>query len=134
MEMIKLNFFYIFTIQDTVLSYFSGIFTASAINIFTSQIPDSILNVGDNAYCFIIAAVLFIVISLLFIKWSTTVTLARSKYDNNKSILTEQNKKKIWYSTLHECGIEKKLCIIFILICACIDISVRVLLCPVSIR
>ena len=126
----KLKFFYIFTIQETILTYVSGIFTASAINILTSQIPKSILSIGDSAYSFIIIAVLFIIISFLLIRWSTTVTIAKIKYNKNNSILTEENKRKIWYDTLCDCGINQKLFFNFVFIVVCTIVSAMLLLYP----
>lgn len=124
----KLSFYYIFTISESILSYFSGIFTAAAINILTSKIPNSILSIGKSAISFVIVAILFFLSSLLLIAWVTIVNPAKLAFEESKKIVKNQDIKQIWYDILCGYKIQNILVVIFFLLFAFTVASIIILI------
>lgn len=119
----KYSLFYpFFFLRENVLTFLSGIFISSSINILTSQIPNSVFNAGFH---FFLVAVFLFSISVLFIIWSGIIKRAFFDYENyysenrdNTESKSAQKKNEKWNKRIiwYECLEKNQLCIPMIII------------------
>lgn len=88
-------FFFIFIIPSTILNFLSGVFVAAAINIVTSQLPNSILSIGVK---YLVIAVQFFGVAVLLVVWSLLTEKAHIQYNENKRHNTDL--MALWYGSL----------------------------------
>jgi len=113
MKKIKLYFFYLLLLPESVINFLSGIFISAAINILTSQIPQGILTVGEG---YLIAAILMIFISVLLVVWAMCVKPLQQMYKDSVSLFRGGiGEKKYWYNILCEHNATKLLAALFCL-------------------
>ncbi len=95
-EQIKIKFLYMFCIiSGDMLSFLSGIFVATAINILTCRLPDSVLVIG-KIYLFI--AIIFLVVAFVLIKWSIYVKPIHDTYFASSVAIEDLGKEQCWYN------------------------------------
>ena len=96
---IVLPLLFAFRFHDSALSFVSGIFVAASVNIFTSQIPDSVLKIG---FSFGIVGFNFLVMAILLMRWSIIIKPAQLLFEKNKGFRKKNNisDQQGWYDSL----------------------------------
>lgn len=108
----------VFLIPPSTCNFLSGVFTASAVNILTSQIPNSILMIGAK---YIVAAVLFFVIAIQLSYLSTIlIPLQKHMDDYDDKVRKKEGKIRCWYEVLVNQGARLKLSINWLALVLCI--------------
>lgn len=92
----KSSFWLIFRAPESVIAFLSGAFVSAAINIFTDSDADTYR---------IVAAVLMLIISALFVVWTVCARPLDEKYRSAKQIIDEQSGADSKYPTKFWCGI-----------------------------
>lgn len=126
-EQIKIKFLYMFCIiSGDMLSFLSGIFVATAINILTCRLPDSVLVIG-KIYLFI--AIVFLGVAFILIKWSIYVKPIHETYFASSVAIEDLGKEQCWHN-LVEGEKAKALVSYFIVIVVLSLISFTILIFP----
>lgn len=98
----KINFFYLFNlITDDTLTFLSGIFVATSINILTSQIPESVLSIGRTYLCI---ACMMLFSAFLLIRWAIYIKPIIAHYAGSSVARSTLGSKDTWYNILIEYG------------------------------
>lgn len=124
---IKLNFLFMFClIQGDMLTFLSGIFVATAINILTCRIPDSVLIIGK---IYLLVTVMLLTVAFLLIRWSIYVKPIYDTYSESSVAIENLGKKLCWFN-LVKGNKAKKLVWYFIVIIVLLLISFLFLIFP----
>lgn len=116
-------FFFIFIIPNTILNFLSGVFVATAINIVTSQLPNSILSIGVK---YLVIAVQFFGVAVLLVGWSLLTEKAHIQYNENKRHNTDL--MALWYGSLQTNRTRAFLAAILVLLVVLLYIAFKLLL------
>lgn len=112
------NLFWFFYIPYSTWNFLSGVFTATAVNIFTSQIPESILSIGVK---YIFAALLFLVIAIIMFYLSLFLKPLQERMDDYSSETRKrEGPKKCWHNVIINQKVSRKLIGILIIMLLCI--------------
>lgn len=119
----KSSFWLIFRAPESVVAFLSGAFVSAAINIFTDVNADNYR---------IAAAVLMLIVSILFVVWTVCARPLDEKYRSAKQIIDEQSNADPKYPTKFWCGIldnnpKNKHALVGIFIAVIVLISITVL-------
>lgn len=106
----KIKFYYIFClIQDDMLTFFSGIFVSVALNILTSNLPESILKLGTTH---LLLTVMMLIASYIFIRWAIVVKPILASFSAQDVIRKKMGDAVCWYELLaHTENVKNKLVI-----------------------
>lgn len=108
----------VFLIPPSTCNFLSGVFTASAVNILTSQIPNSILAIGTK---YIVLAVLFLVIAIQLSYFSVMLIPLHKEMDNyNEKVLKMEGTIRCWYDVLINQQARLKLSINLLILALCV--------------
>lgn len=96
-------FFYLFKlIPSSYLTFISGIFVATGVNMITSSLPESIVT---NNLINLILALLFWLLAAIMTRWALAIDLfIRHNEEDMKSVASnyQGGDKKLWYDFIHE--------------------------------
>lgn len=110
---IKLNFLFMFCIiPEDMLTFLSGIFVATAINILTCRLPESVLIIGE---IYLLVAVMLLTVALFLIRWSIYVKPIHEIFSESSVAIENLGEKQCWYN-LVKGNRAKKLVMYFIVI------------------
>lgn len=127
-KMCKLKLFYLFKlITDDTLTFFSGVFVATSINILTSQIPNSILSLGKK---YLVIAGMIFVSAFMLIKWAAFIKPILSHYTNSSLANQTYGNLQSWYNVLGEHKAFSRLITYFIITVLLLIISIGLLISP----
>lgn len=94
----KIKFYYIFClIQDDMLTFFSGIFVSVALNILTSNLPESILKLGATH---LLLTVMMLIASYIFIRWAIVVKPILASFSKQDVLRKTMGDAGCWYELL----------------------------------
>lgn len=124
---IKLNYLFLFCIiPEDMLTFLSGIFVATAINILTCRLPDSVLIIGK---VYLLVAVMLLIVAFFLIRWSIYIKPIHETYSGSNVSIEKLGEKQCWYN-LVEGNKAKRLIFYFNVIVALSVISFILLIFP----
>lgn len=95
-QKVKINLLYMFCLlSGDVLTFFSGIFVAVAINILTCQLPNSVLIIGKK---YLLVAIMLLVVAFFLIRWSILVRPIHNTYFASSIVVEGLGEKQCWYN------------------------------------
>lgn len=95
-QKVKINLLYVFCLlSGDVLTFFSGIFVAVAINILTCQLPYSVLIIGKK---YLLVAVMLLAVAFFLIRWSIFVRPIHNTYSKSSISVERLGEKQCWYN------------------------------------
>lgn len=102
---IKVKFYYLFRlIQDDILTFFSGIFVSIALNILTSNLPESILTLGTTQ---LLLTILMLIASFVFIRWAIVIRPILASFSEQEIAIEQLGEPTSWYNLLTLAQYEK---------------------------
>lgn len=114
---------FLLKVQDSFLSFVSGIFVAASVNIYTSQLPESVLGLGIP---YMLVGINLLLIAFLLMRWSIIIRPALLDFEQGINIRKKDNipDDQGWYDSLQKENIKTKvlLIIVHIIILAIITI------------